>query len=55
MEGQKFEIPEYPSQTLPVRSPMGPILYTFFFLTFQFRGKSISRGDLGKHLLENLY
>ena len=25
MEGQEFEIPEDPSQTLPERSPMDPI------------------------------
>ena len=39
MEGQKFEIPEDPSQTFPERSPMGPILSRYFFLTFQNSGK----------------
>ena len=31
MEGQKFEIPKDPSQTLPERSPMDPICWLFFF------------------------
>ena len=30
MEGQKFEIPEDPSQTLPERLPMDPIWYNYF-------------------------
>ena len=38
MEGQKFELPEDPSQTLTERSPMGPIWY-LFFPTFQNSGK----------------
>ena len=39
MKGQKFEIPEDPSQTLPDRSPMDPILVESFFETFQNSGK----------------
>ena len=30
MEGQNFEIPEDPSQTLPERWPMGRILHIYF-------------------------
>ena len=37
MEGQKFEIPEDPSRTLPEWSPVGPIFVDLFFETFQFR------------------
>ena len=54
MEGQKYEIPEDPSQTLPEQSPMDPILVEFFFRNFsEFRKKTISRGDLGQHRPEN--
>ena len=53
MEGQKFEIHEDPSQTLPERSSMGPMLYLFIFQLSRIPEKTISRGDLGQHLLEN--
>ena len=48
MEGQKVEIPEDPSQTLPERSPMDPIWYNYFFIFPEIK-KTISRGDLGQH------
>ena len=41
MEGQKFEIAEDPSQTLPERSLMDPILVELFFETFQNSGKKL--------------
>ena len=54
MEGQKFEVPEDPSQTLPERSPMDPIWYNFFFRNFpELREKTICLGDLGQHRPEN--
>ena len=39
MEGQKFEIPEDLSQTLPERSPMDPIWLDIFFEIFHNSGK----------------
>ena len=58
--GQKNEIPEDPSQTLPGRSRMDPILQNFVFEKFQNFGKNrslvvilaniglrISQADLG--------
>ena len=39
MEGQKFEIPEDPSQALPGRSAYGPIFGGVFFSTVQNSGK----------------
>ena len=41
MEGQKFEIPEDPSPTLPGRSPLGPIFVDLFFGALLFSGKKI--------------
>ena len=52
MKGQKFKIPEDPSQTLTERSPMGPILYFLGGELSNVRKKNISRADLGQHLLE---
>ena len=58
MGGQKFEIPEDPSQTLPERSPMDPIWSNCFLklgrIFAEFRGKTISRGDLGQDWPKNL-
>ena len=49
-EGQKFEIPQDPSQTLSEPVAYGPNLVELFFETLQNSGKKrISRGDLGQH------
>ena len=57
MEGQKLEIPEHPSQTLPERSLMDPIWYIFTFQNSRKKrflaailadiGLKISQSDLG--------
>ena len=40
MVGQKFEIPEDPSHTLPERSPMDPICWNYFRNFPEFRKKT---------------
>ena len=53
MQGQKFEIPEDPSQTSPGWSPMGPILYIYFLNFPTFRKKSFLAAILANICLRN--
>ena len=49
MEGQRFEIPEDPSQSVPEGSPMDPIWYYYFLKLSRIPGKTISHGDRDQH------